>query len=106
MKGKYRKDRPHDFTVAYWKEVQECETNEQVSIVLYALTSAQVGVLTFDLAARALEGSPSAFPLARITETWPNAQEQPFEVFLYQMAYKLARMVEQVRIEQSRPARR
>ena len=106
MKGKYRKDRPLDFTVAYWKEVQECETNEQVSIVLSALNSAQVGVIVFDLAARALESSPSAFALARVTETWPNANEQPFEVFVYQMAYKLARMVEQIRAGQHQAARR
>jgi len=105
MKGKYRKDRPLDFTVAYWKEVQECETNEQVAIVLSALNSTQVGVIVFDVSARALEGPPSAFALARVTETWPNANEQPFEVFLYQMAYKLARMVEQIRSSQRAGAR-
>jgi len=106
MKGKYRKDRPLEFTMFYWKEVQECETNEQVAIVLNAVSSAQPGVIIFDIAARALENAPGSFPVARVTETWPNAKEQPFEVFLYQMAYKLSRMVEQWRSSGRAAARR
>jgi len=106
MKGTYKAGREREFTVGYWKVVGECEFNEQVAIVLTAIHATQVGVITFDLAARGLEREPFSQPLARVTETWPNAREQPFEVFVYQMAIKLSVMVENVRKEQVKAARR
>lgn len=106
MKGSYKKGRELEFTVAAWDNIWYAEHHHDVAVVVTILPAGQRGVLMVDAAARALEDGPEGHPLARVTESWPNAHEQPFETFLYGLTFKLHAMVESARGERKRYARR
>ncbi len=106
MKGSYKAGRSMEFSVAAWDNIWHAEREQNVHIVLKALPSNQRGVFVFDLAAVALEDEPDAHPLARVTDTWPNSHEAPFETFMYQLTFKLHAMVEAARKERRSFARR
>src|SRR5690242_1128280 len=106
MKGSYKAGRSMEFSVAAWDNIWHAEREQRVHIVVQALPANQRGVFVFDIKAVALEDEPEAHPLARVTDTWPNSHEAPFETFLYQMTFKLLAMCEAARKERQSFARR
>jgi hypothetical protein len=106
VKGQYRKDRPYEFTGSAWITLWELEREAFVSVAISMLPSVQRGVFAFDITATALEDQAGAKPLARVYDTWPNAYEQPFEVWLFQCTFKLAQMARAAREDRGGPSRK
>src|SRR5690242_20747340 len=77
MKGSYKAGRSMEFSVAAWDNIWHAEREQRVHIVVQALPANQRGVFVFDIKAVALEDTPDAHPLARVTDTWPNSHEAP-----------------------------
>jgi len=80
--------------------IRDLEIEYQVVITTSLMVGGRRGELEVKMSAQETERSPLARPFAVVSQDWPHSTVQSLPALLYNLSFKLGRMVEEHRRDQ------